>query len=272
MTIQTDFHLHSSFSGDSNTPMEDMILQAIKLGLHTICFTEHMDMDFPYSPEDPKDIFNLNVDSYLFDLLHYREKYKNQINILFGVELGLQPHINDEITTFVNNYDFDFIIASSHTCYNLDPYKAEYFKGRSEKDAYQEYFECILENLESYLDFDVYGHLDYVIRYGPNKNANFSYKQHKEIIDKILVKLIKDGKGIEINTSGYAYGLGAPHPCLEIISRYKELGGRILTVGSDAHKPERLAYEFSQAKKDLLACGFNEYTIFEKRTPRYINL
>ena len=272
MSIQTDFHLHSSFSGDSKASMEDMILQAIKLNLHTICFTEHTDMDFPYAKGDPINMFTLQTDSYLFDLLRYREKYKNKIKILFGVEIGLQPHISDILTQYASAYPFDFIIASSHTCHGMDPYKSEFFEGRTEKVAYQVYFESILENIECYSDFDVYGHLDYVVRYGPTKNANYSYQHHKEVIDEILHQLILDGKGIEINTSGYKYGLGAPHPSLEIISRYKKMGGKIITIGSDGHRPENLAYAFDQAEKDLLSCGFQEYTTFEKRKPTFIKL
>ncbi len=272
MSIQTDFHLHSSFSGDSDSSMEEMILRAIQLNLHTICFTEHMDMDFPYGNEDPKDMFLLNTDSYLFDLLYFREKYKKQISILFGVEIGLQPHLISEISNYANAYDFDFILASSHLCHNVDPYKNIFFEGREEKVAHQEYFESILENIEVHSNFDVYGHLDYVIRYGPTKNENYSYQQHKDIIDEILKRLIADGKGIEINTSGYKYGLGSPHPSFEILSRYRELGGRIITIGSDGHKPDHLAYAFNQAEQLLLRCGFQEYTVFEKRKPSFLKL
>ena len=112
--IPADFHMHSSHSGDSDTPMEDMILQGIRQGLQYMCFTEHNDFDFPDSEEGPGTQFLLNVDSYLYDLLKYKEKYADRIQILFGVELGLQPSCLRQNAVLAKSYDFDFIIGSSH--------------------------------------------------------------------------------------------------------------------------------------------------------------
>ena len=97
-----------------------------------------------------------------------------------------------------------------------------------------EYFESILENISAYDGFDVYGHIDYVVRYGPNRNREYSYGRYKDILDEILKKLISMGKGIELNTGGYHYGLGEPNPCTAVIRRYRELGGEIITIGADA--------------------------------------
>ncbi len=272
MPILTDFHLHSSHSGDSHTEMGEMIQTAIDKNLSSICFTEHMDMDFPVNSDTPAGMFVLNTDAYLFDILKYREKYKGKIELLFGVELGLQPHLTDEIETYASAYDFDFIIGSSHLCHGIDPYYPAFFEGRPQSVAYREYFDSILENIEVHDDFDVYGHLDYVVRYGPARNANYTYHEYQDIFDQILKALIHSGKGIELNTSGYKYGLHAPHPMLEIIHRYYELGGRILTVGSDGHNTLHIADAFDQAAKDLKACGFSEYTIFKKRIPTFVKL
>ena len=101
------------------------------------------------------------------------------------------------------------------------------------------YFESILENISAYDGFDVYGHIDYVVRYGPNKNREYSYGRYKDILDEILKKLISMGKGIELNTGGYHYGLGEPNPCTAVIRRYRELGGEIITIGADAHTPDK---------------------------------
>lgn len=272
MAIQTDYHMHSSFSGDSPSSMKEMIEQAIKLNLHTICFTDHMDMDFPYTPRSAERIFTLDTDPYVFEIAKHKELYKEQIKILLGVEIGLQPHLTNEINEYAKKYDFDFIIGSSHVCHGMDPYQPDYFENRNEDNVHHEYFESIYENIDQNMDFDVYGHLDYVVRYGPTKNINYSYSKHKDIIDKILKRLIADGKGIEVNTSGYKYGLGMPHPSLEILARYKELGGRILTIGSDGHRPEHLTYAFDQIEKELRSCGFDEYTVFENRRPSFIKL
>ena len=116
MPITADCHLHTSFSGDSDTPMEVMIQKGISLGLTHMCFTEHQDFEYPITEASPAGIFDVNTDAYLYDLLRYREKYKDKINILFGIELGLQPHLARKLAVYAKKYDFDFIIGSTHTC------------------------------------------------------------------------------------------------------------------------------------------------------------
>lgn len=271
MALKADFHLHSSFSGDSDAPMEEIIQKAISLGLTHICFTEHYDPDYVY-PAGESGTFELNTDSYLYDLLRFREKYYGQIQILFGIELGLQPHLKNLLESYSEAYDFDFIIGSSHICNRKDPYYPEFFEGRSEDEAHQEYFESILKCVEETPYFDVYGHLDYVVRYGPTKNQSYTYQKHADIIDRILRAIVESGKGIELNTSGFRSGLGQPNPCVDILKRYKELGGEIITVGSDAHDAAHIANHFDKAEDILKACGFNYYCIFEKHTPKYIKL
>ena len=135
-----------------------------------------------------------------------------------------------------------------------------------------EYFESILENIATDADYDVYGHIDYVVRYGPNKNAKYSYSKYSDIIDEILRRLIAKGKGIEINTAGFKYGLGHPNPTEEIICRYRELGGEIITIGADGHKPEHVAYDFNKVPDILKAAGFKYYTVFKDRKPDFISL
>ena len=91
----------------------------------------------------------------------------------------------------------------------------------------------------------------------------------KDILDKILETLIDKEKGIEINTGGLAKGLKEANPCMGILKRYRELGGEIITVGSDAHDTLRIADRFDRAAEMLLECGFKYYTVFEKRMPEF---
>lgn len=272
MPIQSDCHLHSSHSGDSNTPMEEMILAGIARGLTTMCFTEHQDINYPDSPENPGNIFLLNTDSYLYELACLKEKYKNQIRLLFGVELGLQPDIMRQNAIYAKSYEFDFIIGSTHICHGKDPYYPAFFEGRSVEEAYREYFESILENIKKFSNFDVCGHLDYVIRYSTDKDSNYSHDKYKDIIDAILEILLEKGKGIELNTGGIKSGMKDFHPCTDILKRYRELGGEIITVGSDSHDIAHIGDYFQRATEVLKECGFRYYTVFEQRTPEYIKL
>ena len=152
------------------------------------------------------------------------------------------------------------------------PYYPAYYKGRSERQAYLEYFASILENVAAFDAFDVYGHIDYVVRYGPNKNRDYSYRAYSEIIDEVLKTLIEKGKGIEINTGGFRYGLGHPNPTEDILKRYREFGGEIITVGADAHAPEDIAFDFQKVPEILKSCGFRYFTVFKNRKPEFIRL
>ncbi len=186
--------------------------------------------------------------------------------------MGLQPHLVELNNAVTAKYPFDFVIGSSHVVHGVDPYYPVYYEGRTEDEGYREYFESILENVNTNADFDVYGHLDYVVRYGPNKNTNYSYKKYADIIDEILRILIVKGKGIEINTGGFKAGLGHPNPCEDILLRYKELGGEIITIGADAHVPEYVGYEFDKAMTILKNAGFRYYNVFTKRKSNFIEV
>ncbi len=272
MPITADCHLHSSFSGDSDTPMEEMILQGIRLGLTHMCFTEHNDFDYPATQEDFAGMFELNPDAYLYDFIKLKEKYAGQIHLCFGLELGLQPHLAKRNASFAKGHTYDFIIASSHICNGKDPYYPSFYEGRKQDEAYLEYFESILDNLKSYSNFDVYGHLDYVVRYGPKKDDGYCYEAYRDILERIIERLISMGKGLEINTAGLAKGLRTPNPCPDILKRYRELGGEIITAGSDAHSPGQIAHAFGRAADILKDCGFRYYATFEKRSPSFHKL
>ncbi len=263
-----DTHMHTAFSGDSDADPEEMIKTAAALGLAGICITDHMDMDYP---DDPK-LFLLDLDRYLPTLQGLQEKYASLLPVRIGIELGLQPHLAGAHQAIVTEHPFDFVIGSSHVVHGIDPYYPHYYTGRSERVAYEEYFSSILENIRAYDDFDVYGHLDYVVRYGPNKNADYSYAAYRDLIDDILRLLIEKGKGIEVNTAGFKYGLGHPNPTEDILLRYRQLGGEILTLGADGHKPEHIAWEFSRLPQLLSRCGFDYYTVFRERKPEFIPL
>lgn len=149
--------------------MEQMIVRGIELGLTKMCFTEHNDFDYPVTETDSAGKFELNPDAYLYDFLKLREKYDGQITLCFGLELGLQAHLARKNAVFAKAHEYDFIIGSSHICNGQDPYYPAFYEGREQSAAYLEYFESILDNLKGYSNFDVYGHLDYVVRYGPQK-------------------------------------------------------------------------------------------------------
>ena len=262
----SDFHMHSWFSGDSDENPENNIKKAIELKMKHICFTDHQDFNYKYNPG----YFDLDYNSYFNSLNSLKEKYKDFIDIRIGLEIGLEPHLKDTTEEFASKMPYDFCIASTHLIDGNDPYSPEYFEGRSEKECFKEYFEYTLENIKLCNNFDVYGHIDYIKRYAPNKDKNFNYEDHKELIDEILTSLIKKDKGIEINTASLYKGMSETNPNAKIVKRYKELGGRIITVGADAHTFDKVGYGFDIAKEILISSGFKEYCIFKNRKPSFI--
>lgn len=263
-----DTHMHSQFSGDSQASPRALIQKACDLGLKGICFTDHLDIDYKELPG----LFDLDIPSYKKEIYSLKEQFAEQLDICWGIELGLQPYLEKENQAVISENDFDFVIGSTHVVKQVDIYYPSFYEGRDESACYLEYFEETLKNARSHVDFDVYGHLDYVVRYGPNKNKFYTYEKYADVIDEILRTLIQKGKGLELNTAGFKYGLGHAHPIIPILKRYKTLGGEIITLGSDGHAPEQIAWDFDKVPAILKEAGFEYFSIFRNRRPEFIKL
>ena len=269
--------MHSHHSSDSQASMESMIERAIELGLDTITFTEHQDFNYAKSPEGEKEkcdenSFMLNADSYLYELLGLREKYRDRIRIEFGVEVGLQKSCVKENLIFCRDHEYDFIIGSLHLVDGKDPYYKQFFEGRDEKEVLRQYFTEYLENIKKFHNFDVIGHLDYIVRYFPSGIREYDYAEYGDISDEIFRFLIENEKGIELNTKAMSKGMKEFHPSMAALKRYRELGGEIITVGSDAHRPENIGDHFDKVPDVLKEAGFKYYCIYENRLPEYHKL
>ena len=277
--IIADMHTHSFFSGDSETPMEEQLKEAIGLGLKYYCFTDHEDLYYPEVQDEngnPVNIFSLDIPVYLNKIQELKTTYKGKINALAGIELGLCKKALPEYEILLKNNNFDFVIASIHLIDGMDPYYPEFWLYHDSKKAVKRYFEIMLEMINNFTDFDTLGHLDYIFRYirdeaGNPGDGNYSYREYAGLIDPILNRIIELDKALEVNTAGYKYGLGAPNPQANVLKRYKKLGGTKITIGSDGHKPEHLAYDFDKCEALLKELEFDGYYIFENRQPRKIS-
>lgn len=275
--IRSDNHVHTNFSSDSDEPLERILTQAVNAGLTSICITDHMDYDFPDLGNGMTFVFE--PETYLQALAEARTRFPN-LEIRQGVELGLKESALPQAVSLVKKYPLDFVIGSTHLVDNQDPYYETFWAGYEEADGIRRYYESILQNLSLEFDFDVYGHLDYILRYTPTMrklgddvSAKAGYLEqctdrYMDIIEEILRVLISQGRGIELNTAGWKYGLEHPHPHEKILTLYRELSGEILSIGSDAHRAEHLGYSFEQIPKLLYQCGFRYYTEFRMRKPQ----
>ena len=263
-----DIHVHSSFSTDSDADMEEEIRKAIETGLAVICFTDHIDWDFPL----PDIKFDFNVDEYFKKIYGLRRKFSGQIKVLAGVELGMQEHLAGRYSRLLEEYPFDYCIGSRHLVFQMDPYYPETFEGRSEAQVYRRYFEETLANVRAFHEFDSMGHLDYIVRYGKKHTGVYSYRAFADVIDEILKLLVKYNIALELNTAGLRRQLGFPNPHPDILRRYRELGGTLVTLGSDSHKAFSLGFAFDAASDLLKSCGFTHTVYYEKRQPKFLKL
>lgn len=261
-----DSHIHTSFSGDSDTSPERQIEKALSLGMERICFTDHHDHDVVSDID-----FELDIPAYLKEMRRLREGYSGRIDIYTGIELGLQEHISGYLQEITENYPFDFVIGSVHFVDGLDPYYPEYFEKRG-KSAYSRYFEAVLGCIKSIKCYDSLGHLDYIARYGGKYGLTYSYAEYSDFIDPILRCMIDDGKALECNTGGLSRGLPEPNPCADILRRYREMGGELITIGSDAHSPETLGCFFESTGQLLKELGFKYYAVYSQRIPEFMPL
>lgn len=275
--ITADFHTHTAFSDDSDATVETMAEQAISQGLKTLCITDHMDYLYPaqYAP----DTFVFDPDAYFAKLTKIKEDYKSKLEILIGIELGLRNEegISEQCLAYYKKlcgqYPFDFIIGSTHVLENIDPYYREFLEDYPTEEKLRLYFKTILENVKKYDMFQVCGHLDYFVRYLPRgMDRDYRFEDYREPIEEILKKLIESGRGLEVNTAGYKYGLPFAHPRPEALALYRALGGEILTIGSDAHAPEHIAYDFAKIRELLLSLGFKYYTVYRGRKAEFLPL
>lgn len=264
-----DYHIHSSFSGDSDMSMDDACKKAINLGIKEIAFTDHIDLYWP----GPIKFEIIDLKQYASTIKGFQEKYQEKLTVKLGVELGIQPHSADETKILIAETDLDYIIASIHCVDGMDICEERFFNQKTPYQAYFRYFEEVLHMVESFEPFSVLGHLDVIRRYYPNpEERNINYRDFAEIIDNIFISLIRKNKGIEINTSGFRYGLESFLPSLDFLKRYRQLGGEIVTIGSDAHTPDFVGYKLDQAIDMIKESGFRYITGFNKLEPSFIKI
>lgn len=259
-----DFHMHSLVSFDGKSSADDMIRAAIKVGLNEICFTDHLD----YDP--------LNVlENCAFDPQLYNETYNNlyypDIIIRKGMEFGMLPDNRETFYADIKKIPFDFVIGSVHFVDDIDIYLPEFWEGKSIDQAEYRCLEQTLECVKVHDGFDVLGHLTYPSKAGANPmHRPIVYDTYKDIVDEIFRILVDRGQGIEVNTSGVD-PCGVYLPALEYLRRFKELGGEIVTVGSDAHDVSRVGQYCNEASQ-MVSEIFGYVCTFENRKPIFHKL
>lgn len=259
-----DYHLHTTVSFDGIDNSRDMAQAAVSAGLKEICFTDHLDYE-----NDPAKAPNL------FTMEEYSEAYDHLelpgLTIRKGFEFGLTTWNQKELKGFLDKRPFDFIIGSVHFVDGYDPYDERYWEGKSAEEAFRRYLEGTLDCVKVHEDFDVLGHLTYVCKSVHNPtHRHIQFRDYQEITDEILRILVKKGKGMEINSSGVDR-TGDFLPTAEFLRRFRELGGEIITIGSDAHSVDRVG-QYHKEALDIVKDIFGYVCTFENRKPIFHKL
>jgi len=262
-----DFHMHTEFSSDSVATMESMVLSAIQKKIKRLCFTEHVEFD--PAPPFEEEFFDPAV--YLKEIERLRLIYGTRIQIHMGAEIGFQPHVIPQMDNFADGAKFDFILCSLHSMDKQDFHTKAFSRGRTTKEAFRLYFEGYYECAVANVDYDCLGHFDILKRYMPHDGKKI-FTDNFDVIESTFKKVIENGRGIEVNTSGYRYKLGHTLPTRDILTLYKDLGGEIITTGSDAHNPKHVAHHFKETYAMLHDIGFKYVSYFDQRQPKFESL
>ena len=265
-----DQHIHSSFSYDAepDSTMSGIIGAAIAKGLAGIAICDHLD---PLWPDD-KEPSVIDIPAYEEALNEAAASLcDNRLQFAKGIELGLMPgEALNVCRQTVTGYPYDFVIASVHSSSVAPLDYPAFLEGRPLKSIIDEYYTLLFESLKTYKDYDVIGHINHIDRYTDGFAPEEMYMPYA---DEILKLIVQDGKGLEINTSSYRYGIEERGtPSLPILKRFFELGGEILTIGSDAHKIGQIGAFLEEGERLLRATGFRYFAVFKERQPEFFRL
>jgi len=270
-----DTHIHTHNSHDCEQDIDDICTSAIKKGVSAVSLTDHIDV-FAYTEEH-----NTNVVSGSTNDADYANKlYESRLKIFKGVEVGLYHYNHDMSKKICSLAELDIVLGSVHS-FMLNGKKVHFSRDDISEEAVSKeelilqtdaYFNEMLTTAET-ADIDVLCHLTYPLRYINAKyKRNLCIDIYKDKITKILKTLIERQIALEVNTSRVGTDFNYTAPTFDIITEYYGLGGKLITIGSDAHKSEKIANGFDYVKKELKSIGFEEYNYFEKRKPKSVKL
>ena len=264
----TDTHNHCEFSFDGKrTTAHRSAQSAFDKGLDGIVFTDHYDIYIPEILGDtvprPQDF---DIKAQQAEIERVNSLFPENFKVLKGIEIGMNQHSLEEARNLIGSHTFDQVIASVHYIAESDPYFDAYFEGKDWKQAYGHYLETIFQEMTWLEDFDIMGHYDYVVRYAPYPVASLRYRDFSDILDEMFRYIIHEGKALEINTKSYQNYNGREVTLdHEILRRYRDMGGEIISMGSDSHSPDRIGAGFNEFAAILKALGFRWTAHYESR-------
>lgn len=273
-----DCHTHTNNSPDAESTPLEMVQQGIKLGLDVMAITDHCEVNMWYPKEHYKHTFDYDGYNYmvsfkksLSDNLKLKREFHKEITILNGIELGQANMDFNLAENIVSEDTLDFVIGSIHQIDGFpDFFIIDYDKVNIEP-LLKAYFLNVLK-LCKWGKFDILGHLTYPIRYIAEKGIEVNMSKFNPIIEEIFKTIIDKNLGIEVNSSGLRQKCGMSFPTIEYVKMFKDLGGTIVSVGSDAHATDQLGKNVQECIDMVKSCGFEYLTYFKHRQPIKYNI
>lgn len=246
----TDLHIHSSFSYDSDEKCEKYVERALERGDKSIGFVQHYDYDcFLIGNKTPL----CDLDAYKNEINRLRNVYGERIKIFFGIEFGYDECAENHYTELADKYKFDYVINSVHLVGGKDCCLKECWKNRSVDDVYKEYLEKLYKSVNANYPWQIVGHLGYPARYAPKNEREFSFENYSTELTDILQALIANGKYLEINSSTKSEKPFMPSE--DILKKYADIGGKLVTFGSDAHSAVRYCEKITKVEEIIKKYG-----------------
>jgi histidinol-phosphatase (PHP family) len=263
--IPLDYHLHTHFSADSNASMQDMCEAAVRNGVPEIGFAEHYDL---HPDEKPRDW--LDLERWGEELERCRHQYADRLVIRAGIEIG-EPHLfSADVRRMMGRFPFDYALGSLHWVGRDSIFSAQYFRQPADK-AYGRYF-VELERMTRDGEFDILGHLDVPVRTAFDIYGGYDPRDYEDLVRPILKNCIRQGIALEVNSGTLRRSAGVLTPGQSILEWYAEMGGKHLTLGSDAHTPGHVAAGLNTALSAAKAAGLCHLTRLENRKSRLIEI
>ena len=264
-----DNHNHSQFSFDGKrTSVESSAMAAVEAGLGGICFSDHCDFYVPPMKAGFEDLQKeyFDVAEQQAEISRVQGLIGDKTKILKGIEIGMYEECHEPIRKVLSENTFDQIIASVHYIEQTDPYYGGFYEGKDWKEAYGSYLETIYREMTWLQDFDIMGHYDYIVRYASYPVTSIRYRDFSDIFDEMFRYLIHEGKALEINTKSYqGYRGRLVGLDNDVLLRYREMGGEIISLGSDSHEPSRVGHSFHHFAALLRSLGFRWTAHYEAR-------
>ncbi len=263
-----DIHSHTKFSPDSGEEPENLVLAAISAGCKTLGFSEHLDYDYVVNNME---VIMTDVRAYFENAMRLKEKYRGKINLLCGIEFGYDKKAEGHYTEILKQYPFDYVINSVHVVKGKDCYFQPYFEGKTKIEAYGGYIDNVALSVNACFDYQIIGHIGYVIRNAPYGDNALNYSDYKDKLDTILRDIIKNNKALEINTNVREAGT-VTLPPYGIINKYYDMGGRLFTYGSDCHSAQRLCDGYKTVTDMLNSLRITELAYFENKEMKFYKI